>query len=358
MTVRIAVPNLGDAERQAVLSVLDSGMLAQGSWVKKLEDEFAAMCGVRHAVATSNGTTALQTALLALRLQSGDEVITASFSFIASANAIMFTGARPVFAEILPDTFDLDPESVQRAITPRTRAIMPVHLFGNPCDMAAIMDIARRHNLRVIEDACQAHGASVNGQQAGSFDVAAFSFFGTKNMTTGEGGIITTNDDEVAERCRLVRNHGQSRRYYHDSIGYNFRMTEIQAALGCCQLARLEEANRRRVANAAYYTPRLPRWLVAPVPTRGARHVYHQYTVRAPRRRDVLQAHLAERDVQSIIYYPVPIHCQKAYLDLGFRASLPVTEQAAAEVLSLPVHPLLERGDLEQVLAALESFPC
>lgn len=355
--IRMAMPQIGEEERRAVLEVLDSGMLAQGERVRALEERFAALCGVRHAVATSNGTTALHAALLALGVGPGDEVITSSFSFIASGNAILFTGARPVFVDVRPDTLNLDPGHLEAAITPRTRVIMPVHLYGNPADMAAIEAIARRHALRILEDACQAHGATVAGRRVGSFDVAAFSFYGTKNMTTGEGGMVTTDDAAVAERCRMLRNHGQSRRYYHDSLGYNFRLTDLQAALGLCQLDRLEAATERRIAHAAYYSEVLPSWLTPPVATPGARHVYHQYTVRAPGCRDELARHLAEQGVQTIIYYPVPIHRQRAYLEMGFDQSLPETERAAAEVLSLPVHPLLTAEDLDRVRAALESFP-
>ncbi len=345
-------------------------MLAQGERVQQLEQDFAALCGVRYAVATSNGTTALQAALLALGVGPGDEVITSPFSFIASANAILFTGAFPVFGDILDDTYNLDPASVEARITPRTKAIMPVHLFGNPCDMPRIMAIAREHDLRVLEDACQAHGASIAGRQVGSFDVAAFSFYGTKNMTTGEGGMITTNDEAVTKACRLIRNHGQTEQYRHSTVGYNFRLTDIQAALGICQVTRLRLANERRQANAAFYDRALPAWVVRPVTTPRAQHVYHQYTVRIPsgrsqsdaqqasERRDALVRHLAERHVQAGVYYPVPIHRQQAYLELGAHLRLPRAEAASAEVLSLPVHPRLTPDDLAHVAESVALFPC
>lgn len=363
-TIRISEPVIGDEERQAVLAVLDSGMLAQGDRVRQFEQEFAALCGVRFGIAASNGTTALQAALLALGIGPGDEVITSSFSFIASANAILFTGARPVFADILEDTYDLDPDSIEASITSRTKAIMPVHLFGNPCNMSRIMTIAQGHGLRVLEDACQAHGASIDGRRVGSFDVAAFSFYGTKNMTTGEGGMITTNDEALAQACRLVRNHGQLEQYRHATVGYNFRLTDIQAALGICQLNRLQSANERRSANAAYYDRLLPAWAVRPARTAGAQHVYHQYTIRVPssqpesRRRDALVRHLAEHNVQAGVYYPVPIHQQQAYLRLNVRQSLPRAEAASAAVLSLPIHPRLTSEDLARVVEAVSAFTC
>lgn len=356
--IPISTPLLGEEEKKAVLETIESGQLAQGKRVKAFEEGFAAICDVKHAIATSSGTTALHTAVLAHGIGPGDEVITTPFTFIASANAAIFTGARPVFVDIDERTYNMDPGRIEVAITPRTKAILPVHLFGNPCDMEAIMDIAAKHGLAVIEDACQAHGATVGGRKVGSFGTGCFSFYPTKNITTAEGGIITTNDDALADRARLIRSHGQRERYYHEMIGYNFRMTEIQAAIGLVQLGKLEQFNAARRANAEYLTARL-KGVVTPTATPGCGHVYHQYTIRVPdpecRGRDALADHLRERGIGTMIYYPVPVHKQVVYQRLGYQDHLPVAECASEEVLSLPVHPALTRGDLDQIVEGVNS---
>jgi dTDP-4-amino-4,6-dideoxygalactose transaminase len=355
--INIAKPMIGPEEKQAVLEVLDSGMLAQGPRVKAFEEAFAAMCGVKHAIATSSGTTALHTAMLAHGIGPGDEVITSSFTFIASANSAIFVGARPVFVDIDPQTFNLNPEFIEAAITPKTRAIMPVHLFGLSCDMDPILEIAAKHSLLVIEDACQSHGATYKGKKAGSMGTGTFSLYPTKNMTSGEGGMITTDDDVLAEQCRVTRQHGMRRRYYHDELGFNFRMTDIHAAIGLEQLKKLERFNRVRQKNAKYLNKHLKGVVTPFVPT-GCEHVYHQYTIRVSGgRRDALIQHLAARNVGSMVYYPVPIHQQTYYVNqLGYQMSLPETELAAAEVLSLPVHAGLSDGDLETIVAAVNEF--
>jgi len=352
--IPISVPLLGDEEKQAVLEVIDSGQLAQGTKVAAFEKAFAAFCGVKHAIATSSGTTALQTAILAHGIGPGDEVITTPFTFIASANAVLFVGAKPVFVDIDERTYNIDPRLVEAAITPRTKAILPVHIFGNPCDMEAIMDIATRHGLAVIEDACQAHGASVEGQMVGSFGTGCFSFYPTKNITTAEGGIITTNDDELADRARLIRNHGQRQRYRHEIIGYNFRMTEIQAAIGLVQLPKLERFIAARRANAKYLTRNL-KGVITPCETPGCRHVYHQYTIRVSGGRDRLSEHLRERGIATGIYYPLPVHKQMAYQRLGYTDHLPIAEKVSKEVLSLPVHPALTQEDLDRIVEGVNS---
>jgi perosamine synthetase len=354
MMIPISAPLLGDEEKKAVLETIESGQLAQGKRVKAFEEGFAAVCGVKHAIATSSGTTALHTTVLAHGIGPGDEVITTPFTFIASANAAIFAGARPVFVDIDERTYNMDPGRIEAAISPRTKAILPVHLFGNPCDMEAIMDIAAKHGLVVIEDACQAHGATVGGRKVGSFGTGCFSFYPTKNITTAEGGIITTNDDEVADRARLIRSHGQRERYYHEMIGYNFRMTEIQAAIGLVQLGKLEQFNAARRAHAEYLTARL-KGVIAPTATPGCRHVYHQYTIRVPDDRDVLAEHLRERGIGTMIYYPVPVHKQVAYQRLGYQDHLPVAERASREVLSLPVHPALTREELDRIVEGVNS---
>ena len=358
--IPIARPLIGDEEIVAVVSVLESGQLAQGSVVAEFEEAFAAYCGTRHAVATSNGTTALHVALLAHGIGPGDEVITVPFTFIASANSVLFTGARPVFVDIEPGSYNMDPDRIESAITPRTKAIMPVHLFGNPADMPRIMEIAERHGLAVIEDAAQAHGAAIGEKRAGSWGTGCFSFYPTKNITTGEGGMITTDDDGVAERARLIRAHGMRVRYYHEMLGFNFRMTNIHAAIGKAQLPKLEGFNEKRIANAAYLSANLPSDKVKiPEVRSGVRHIFHQYTVRVlpPLSRDDVRKQLTEAGVGTEVYYPVPVHQQQLYLDLGYEPEgFPVSEQAALQVLSLPVHPSLTEEDLQTIVAAVQAL--
>jgi dTDP-4-amino-4,6-dideoxygalactose transaminase len=354
--IHIAKPLMGEEEKQGVLEVLDSGMLAQGPKVRALEEAFADYCGVKHAVATASGTTALHLALLANEIGEGDEVITSPFTFISSANTILFTGARPVFVDINPLTFNIDPLKIEPAITSRTKAIMPIHLFGMTADMGPITDIARAHNLVIIEDACQAHGAEYNGKRAGSFGSGCFSFYPTKNMTTAEGGMITTDDETVAETCRVARQHGMRRRYYHDELGYNFRMTDVHAAIGLAQLQKLERFNEARIANARFLSEHLE-GVVTPRVPKGYRHVFHQYTIRVPDgRRDVLREALAEQGIGTGVYYPIPVHRQRVYVERGYEDTHSQAERASEEVLSLPVHPGLSGDDLEIIVAAVNGF--
>jgi perosamine synthetase len=355
--ISIAKPQIGEEEKQAVLEVLDSGMIAQGPRVKAFEEAFALMCGVKHAIATASGTTALHVALLAAGIGKGDEVITSPFTFIASANSILYCGALPVFVDIDPLTFNIDPALIEAAITPRSKAILPVHLFGLSCDMDAILSIAEKHNLLVIEDACQSHGALYKGKRVGSFGIGTFSFYPTKNMTSAEGGMITTHDDAIAEKCRVLRQHGMRRRYYHDELGFNFRMTDVHAAIGLEQLKKLESRNAQRRANARYLSEHL-QGVSVPHEPEGCSHVYHQYTVRLPGgRRDALRLFLQESGVGCEIYYPVPVHKQAFYTqELGYDLTLPEAEKAAAEVLSLPVHPALTQSDLELIVARVNQF--
>jgi perosamine synthetase len=353
--IPIAKPQLGEEEKAAVVAVLESGMLAQGRRVAEFEARFAELCGVRHAVAVASGTAALWLTLLAHEIGPGDEVITTPFSFIASSNCALFVGARPVFVDVEPDTCLIDAGAIEARITERTRAILPVHLYGQPCDMAAITEIAGRHKLIVVEDACQAHGATFDGQPVGSFGTGCFSFYPTKNMTTGEGGIITTNDDALAERLRLLRNHGQSQRYRHDILGYHFRTTDIQATIGLAQLEKLPAWNEQRIANARYLSERL-QGVRVPVVAPNRRHVFHQYTIRVSGDRQALQDHLSEYSVGTAIHYPHPIHHQPFYRSLGYDDVLPEAEAASREVLSLPVHPALSQSDLDRIVAAVNSF--
>jgi len=353
--IPIAKPLMGEEEKRAVIAVLESGQLAQGAKVQEFEGRFAAFCGVKHAIATSSGTTALHTALLAHGIGPGDEVITTPFTFIASANSILFTGAKPVFVDIEEGSYNINPALIEERITSRTKALLSVHLYGNPCDMEAIMGIADKHSLIVIEDACQAHGASVHGKKVGSFGTGCFSFYPTKNITTAEGGMITTNDDGVAEWARMIRQHGMRKRYYHEVLGYNFRLTDIQAAIGLAQLEKLAEWTAKRIANAKYLTEHLPN-VVTPTVRDGYVHVFHQYTIRVSGDRDVVVEKLSAAGIGTAIYYPLPVHQQPVYRQLGYQDSLPVAEQVSRQVISLPVHPALTLAELDRIVSEVNRL--
>jgi dTDP-4-amino-4,6-dideoxygalactose transaminase len=354
--IPISKPLFDDQELTLLREVLDSGIIAQGPKVAALEQQFAKLAGTEFAVAVSSGTTALHLALLAHDIGPGDEVITTPFTFIASANSILYTGAKPVFVDIRADTFNIDPARLEAAITPRTKAIMPVHLYGLMADMDPIMEIANRHHLVVIEDAAQAHGAKYKGRPAGSFGTGCFSLYATKNMTSGEGGMITTNDAALADRLRLLRAHGSRVRYYHDELGYNFRLTDLHAAVGLAQLGKLAEFNQRRRQNAEFFNQHLKR-VVTPVQPNGYEHVWHQYTVRLVEgNRDEALEKLKQAGVGTGVFYPVPIYRQKVYQKLGYTDCLPVTEEVTRQVFSLPVHPALTPADLETIVAAVERL--
>jgi dTDP-4-amino-4,6-dideoxygalactose transaminase len=355
--IPISKPYIGEEEKKAVLEVMDSGMLVQGPRVAKLEERFAQLCGVKHAIATSSGTTALHVALLANGIGEGDEVITTPFTFIASANSILYAGAKPVFVDVDEETFNLDPALVETAITLRTKAIMPVHLFGYVCDMDALQAIADKHGLKIIEDACQAVAASYNGKMAGSFGTGAFSLYATKNIMTGEGGMITTNDDAVADQCRLLRAHGMRRRYYHEQIGYNYRLSDLHAAIGLAQMDRLAGFNEKRKANAAYFNTHIESVAIPKVKA-GYDHVWHQYTIRVDggRDRDAAVKQLTEAGVGTGIFYPVPAHQQDYMCEIVGEVSLPVAERMAKEVISLPVHPLLSQDDVNKIVAEVNKL--
>lgn len=347
--IPVARPILGQEEIEAAIAVLRSGNLVQGRLVEQFERRFCEIIGAKHAVAVSSGTAALHLALLAQGIGPGDEVITSPFTFVATANAVLYTGARPVFVDICEDTFNINPDLIEEKITPHTKAILPVHLYGHPADMAAIGGIAAKYNLKVVEDAAQAHGASIGTRKVGSFGTACFSFYATKNVTTAEGGMITTDDGEVAERLRLLRSHGQRERYRHEILGYNYRLTDLQAAIGLVQLERLDQLTRKRIANAEYLTALLEK-LVTPQARPDCRHVYHQYTVRIPQHRDDVVRLLSSAGVGTAIHYPLPVHKQALYLDLGYRDCLLAAEMASREVLSLPVHPSLSKQELDEVV--------
>jgi len=355
--IPIASPQIGPEEKNAVMAVLDSGQLAQGPVTADFERAFAQWCGVRNAIAVSSGTAALHLLMIAHGIKAGDEVITTPFTFAASANCVLFVSARPVFVDVEPETACLDPNLVEAAITPRTKAIIAVDLYGHPAQIGALRSIADRHGLVLVEDACQAHGATVDGRKTGALGVsAAFSFYPTKNITTGEGGMVTTDDDELASRLRPLREHGARVRYRHDTLGYNLRLTDLASAIGLAQLAKLDAFNETRRRNAKRLTESLSGQpgIVVPAERPGYRHVYHQYTVRIERDRDGVRRRLAELGVGSAVHYPVVVHHQPLYRDIGYGSvEMPVAETLADEVLSLPVHPALTDADLDRVSSSL-----
>lgn len=359
--INIAKPLMGAEEKQAVLDVLDSGMIACGSVVSEFEKEFASYLGIENCIATTSGTTALEVALRALGIGKGDTVITTPFSFIASTNSIIYTGATPVFADIDEKTFLIDPEEIEKAVKahPEAKALLIVHLFGLSCDMDAIMEIVRKHHLLLIEDCAQAHGAEWKGQKVGTFgDAGCFSFYPTKNMTTSEGGAVVTNDPETARKCRLLINHGMEIRYHHDEIGYNYRMTNICGAIGRCQLRKLDGFNKTRREHAAYLNEHISNpFVTVPYEPENARHVYHQYTVKvAAGQRDAFVKHLQENGVGFGIFYPLSIPEQKCYADRGFKTDWQVTDAVKQQVVSLPVHPGLTEADLAEVARVVNCF--
>ncbi len=354
--IPIARPLIGEEERVAVMQVLESGQLAQGPRVEAFEAAFAAHVGAPYAIAVNSGTAALIVALQARGIGPGDEVITTPFSFIATATSIIACGATPVFVDIDPFDFNLDPALIEDAVTDATRAVMPVHLYGNPARMGELRTVCDDFDLELIEDAAQAHGAVYAGEPVGSSGTACFSFYPTKNMTTGEGGIITTDDAEFAERCRTIRNHGQGERYLHTMFGLNWRMQDINAAIGLVQLGHVEEWTERRIAHATRLSELLTH-VETPRVREDNRHVFHQYTVRVSHDRDRLQDDLKASGVGSAVHYPIPLHEQPILREMGFgEGSFPVAEAAAASVLSLPVHPSLTDDELGYIAEAVNRL--
>jgi dTDP-4-amino-4,6-dideoxygalactose transaminase len=344
----------------AVLRVLESGQFALGPEVAEFEQEFAAYVGTRHAVAVNSGTSALHLALLALGIETGDEVITTPMTFIATAAAIRYVGATPKFVDIAPDTYTIDPALIERAITPRTRAILPVHLYGQMAAMDDILDVANRHSLPVIEDAAQAHGAKdAQGRPAGSFGRAGcFSFYPTKSLgACGEGGLLVTNDDAIASASRARRDWGQSARYQHTLLGYNYRMDGIQGAILRVKLGHLERWTEARRAHAGRYRTLLGEAGVRlPYERPGTRHVFHVYAIRSTQR-DALRRHLDATGIQTGVHYPTPLHLQPVFADLGHRrGDFPVAESLAAEQLSLPIFAELTAAQIRDVAVAVKAF--
>ena len=349
--IPIARPVLGGEEKALVWSAMEAGQLAQGARVAEFEERFAEFIGAPHAVAVSSGTTAIHLALLAAGIGQGDEVITVSFTFTASASAVLHAGARPTFIDVEAVSFTIDPWQLEAAITPRTRAIMPVSLYGNPADMVAVMEVAGRYGLLVIEDACQAHGASLDGRRSGAWGTGVFSFYPTKNMTTGEGGMITTDDAGLADQARLLRQHGMRERYRPEILGYNFRMTDLAASIGLAQLEKLPAANARRRAIADRYDRELS-GLATPQRTPNAEHVFHQYTMRVAQR-DRFLARLTELGIGANVYYPVPVHRQAPFLEAAGHPLLPVTEMLTEQILSIPIYPNLTDDEVGTIIDAV-----
>lgn len=349
-----AHPSIGRKERRAVDRVMRSGMLAQGPEVSSFESEFSRIVEDRECIAVNSGTSALHLSLIAAGIGAGDEVIVPSFSFAATANAVALTGAIPVFVDIEPDYFSLDPKLIEQAITPRTKAVMPVHLYGHPADMVAINQIAQNHDLLVFEDAAQAHAASINGIPVGAWSEAgSFSFYPTKNMTSGEGGMVVTNNPELARAIRILRNQGMEKRYQNEVVGFNNRMTDIHAAIGRVQLQQLKGWTNARQRNAAFLSSNLS-GVVTPEVAPTMQHVFHQYTIRVPNgERDAFASELTRRGVGNGVYYPTPIHELPSF---NLRLSLPETRRAADECLSLPVHPGLKKRHLEHIVSSVNSI--
>jgi dTDP-4-amino-4,6-dideoxygalactose transaminase len=341
--------------RQAVIDVLNSGKYIKGQKLETFERDFAVFCSTKYAVGVSSGTSAILLSLMALGVGAGDEVIVPSHTFIATASPSVFLGARPVYADIDPETYTIDPSEIQRKISRRTKAIIPVHLYGHPCDMDAVNELAREHGLYVIEDACQAHGTVYKNRRAGSLaDVGCFSFYPSKNMTVlGDGGMVTTNNEELARKVRMLADHGRTEKYVHELLGLNFRMSEVHAAIGIEQVRHVDKWNIRRREIAAQYNRLFHDLeLVTPVEKKWAKHVYHVYVIRV-KQRDKLALYLKEKGIQTGIHYPVPLHRQPC---IRSDVSLPVTEEYVDEILSLPMHSQLTDVEVEYVYSCVREF--
>ncbi len=361
--ISIAEPVIGPEETEAVLKVLKSGMLAQGPVVAALEASTAQFCGTKYALALNSGTAALHAALFAVGVGPGDEVITTPYSFMATINSILMLGARPVLIDIDPESYNLDPNRLKKAITSKTRAIIPVDLYGQPYDYAEVKAIASKYGIKIVEDACQAIGATYKNKQAGTLgDIGCFSLYATKNMMSGEGGLICTNNEKYVRAIRQFRQHGMSASYEYEHIGYNYRMSDLHAAIAYEQLKKVNGFNKKRVQNAAAYTKLLKtvEGLILPTVQPNRTHVYHQYTVRVTKgfgmNRDQLASYLRERGIGTGVYYPKALHEYKHTAKLGYKkGSFPQAELAAREVLSLPVHPKVSAHDIKLVVQAIEE---
>jgi perosamine synthetase len=360
--IPVARPCTDEREVAAATEVIRSGMLAQGPWVDRFEREFARYCDVEHAIAINTGTAALHTALLACGIGPGDEVIVPSFSFFATASCVSMCGAKPVFVDVDRKTFTIDPEGIARALSPQTRAVIGVHLFGQPFDVHTVREICDDNGLILIEDGAQAHGAEYQGKKVGGFgDAACFSFYPTKNMTVGEGGMVTTHNPDIAQKVRLLINHGQSDKYVHTILGYNFRMTDISGAIGCVQLSKLDGFNKRRIENARYFHDHITaQWIQAPVTAPGCSHVYHQYVIQvmddSPISRDDLARFLHDHGIGTAIHYPIPIHKQPVYRNIAVYCHCQNAEDLCSRILSLPVHPLITTEERKMICTTINGM--
>lgn len=349
--------SIADELNEAIQRVMNRSWFILGTELHAFEEEFATYCNVSHCVGVGSGTEALHLGLKALGIGPGDEVITVAHTFIATALAIVWTGATPVFVDIDPQTYTIDPTRVAEAVTSRTRAILPVHLYGQCADMDSLLSIAREHNLYVIEDAAQAHGATYKGRMAGSMgDIGCFSFYPTKNLgACGDGGAVVTNDRQIAEKLKQLRNYGETNKYHHETIGFNSRLDEIQAAILRTKLKHLDAWNTKRNDAAGYYLENLDERFVKPYAAADRSHVYHLFAIRAESR-ESLQMHLSEREIQTQIHYPIPIHLQEAFRDHGYCRDLSNTERIAQHVLSLPLYPTITHEQLDYITEVVNSY--
>lgn len=369
MKLTTAKPFINNKICTDVVEVLNSGIIAQGPKVKKLEEDFSKYTNAPYCAAVNSGTAALHASLFAVGIKPGDEVITTPFTFVATANSILMVGAKPVFVDIDSKTFNLDPNKIKEKITPKTKAIIVVHLFGLISDMDQVLDIAKKHDLKIIEDACQAHGAKYNGIQAGNLgDIGAFSLYATKNMMSAEGGLVVSKNEEYIEKIKSFRHHGQSldQRYNYTDFGYNYRMTDIHAVIGINQLEMLEKFNQKREGNAKLYNSGLEKikGINTPFLPYGHRHVYHQYTIKIQSdklgySRDELIKELKKNDIYPGVFYPKSLHLFPTFKTFGYtEGDFPVTEQLTEKVLSLPVHPGISENDVVKVVSVIKNYSC
>lgn len=364
--INIAQPIITQKEIKNVQTILTSGQITQGEQVKKFEEKFAKYCGVKYAVAVNSGTAALHCALYACGIKEGNEVITTPFSFVATANSILMQNAKPVFSDIDEKTYNLDPTQIEKKITPQTKAILVVDLFGNPYDVDQINRIAKKHQLPVIEDACQAHGARFKNKKAGNLgDVGCFSFYATKNMTCGEGGMLTTNNREIAEKARMFRHHGQSEkiRYQYFDLGYNYRLTDIAATIGLVQLDKLDAFNKKRIQNARLLNQGLQNIpnLILPITSKNHSSVFHQYTIRISKKskvnRDQFMDILFKNEIGTAIFYPEPLHLFSHLQKYGYKkGDFPIAEKVSQEIISLPVHPSLKKSEIKKIIKTIQKI--
>ncbi len=364
--IPVSKPLIENEEINAVVEVLKSGMIAQGPKTKEFEEMFAKLCGTKHAIAFSNGTTAIHAGVIASGFKDGDEAITVPFTFVATANPVLMERGKVVFVDISEDDFCIDPSKVEEKVTDKTKLIIPVDLYGQVYKYDEIKEIADKHNIKILEDACQAVGAEQNGKKAGNFgDLAAFSLYATKNITTGEGGMLTTNDDEIARQAKMYRHHGQDEavRYEYLALGHNYRMTDIAAAIGVEQMKKIERIIQARVNNATKLSEGLKnvKGIITPKVMEGNTHVYHQYTIRITEEyghsRDELLEYLKENEIGSGVYYPKPLHMHEHFKRMGYKeGDFPVSEKLSKQVLSLPVNPFVTAEDIEKIVEKIIQF--